>query len=710
MDTNVKKFKFSAVGKAVCVLLCLISFLVSSGLFAVSAMSYYYCKDGAPEKFTDSRAFSDVLVSSVTNTLDMAYYSGNENYYINYSNKNYNSRFIRCYAQSDGADSSYLSGYKISEKEALTHDIYFIYNAGEINSKGLSEYNISTIKAYCFTDDMSSTMSVYLYLDIPQSETTNIIDYISDYDVVIGLMDFYDTAVNCYNSLDLYLLFAVLTLIVSFVAGFVYLPTAGRKSDDNPAKSAFVDYIPLEIHLAVYFGIGYGVTAFAVNIISYFFLSRLTVVLVLICTAVIWLMLFEFCACVARCANSNKKFYKNFLIYHILKLIFIIIKKFFLIGKNALKALKRSADKTNNRTKNLLSALMYKPKMFKKNAIKITLLYILLNLAALFILYCFWRDWYTGYRSSAIFLIAAVLTALDLGINISLFKKILNYIQQLDTLIFAASRHEDAALNIGALPQSLKVLAESMSCTNTELQNAVAKAVKDERLKTELITNVSHDLKTPLTSIITYVDLLSKCDITDEKAKEYISVLSDKSAKLKRLIDDLIEASKINSGNITVNPSNLNLYELCLQATVESQKDFEKAGLELIVKESGDAPAIFADGSKSFRIIENLLSNAKKYSAKNTRVYVSVYQENGMGVFEIKNISAQPLDISPDELTQRFVRGDKSRNQEGNGLGLSIAKELCKAQNGSLEISIDGDLFKAKVKLPLSYGKEKERI
>lgn len=158
----------------------------------------------------------------------------------------------------------------------------------------------------------------------------------------------------------------------------------------------------------------------------------------------------------------------------------------------------------------------------------------------------------------------------------------------------------------------------------------------------------------------------------------------------------------INSGNITVNPSNLNLYELCLQATVEAQKDFEKAGLELIVKESEDAPAIFADGPKSFRIIENLLSNAKKYSAKNTRVYVSVYRENGMGVFEIKNISAQPLDISPDELTQRFVRGDKSRNQEGNGLGLSIAKELCRVQNGSLEISIDGDLFKAKVKLPLA--------
>ena len=140
----------------------------------------------------------------------------------------------------------------------------------------------------------------------------------------------------------------------------------------------------------------------------------------------------------------------------------------------------------------------------------------------------------------------------------------------------------------------------------------------------------------------------------------------------------------------------------------ESWKDFEKADLELIVKESDCHPAIFADGPKAFRIIENLLSNAKKYSAKHSRVYVSVYEENSMGVFEIKNISAQPLDISPEELTKRFVRGDKSRNQEGNGLGLSIAKELCKIQNGRLELAIDGDLFKAKVLLPLSSNKSEK--
>ncbi|MCD7797305.1 MAG: HAMP domain-containing histidine kinase [Clostridiales bacterium] len=287
------------------------------------------------------------------------------------------------------------------------------------------------------------------------------------------------------------------------------------------------------------------------------------------------------------------------------------------------------------------------------------------------------------------------------------------YIKPLDIIIDASSRHEDVPLDIAALPDSLRVLAESMQYTNEQLNIAVSKAIKDERLKTELITNVFHDLKTPLTSIITYVDLLSKCDIDDEKAREYISVLDEKGAKLKRLIDDLIEASKVTTGNIAVNLSPMNLSELCLQATVDAQSDFEKSGLELVIKQGDGESVVFADGAKTYRVIENLLSNACKYSAKGTRVYISVYvyNENENGIFEIKNISAEPLNISPDELTQWFVRGDKSRDKDGNGLGLSIAKELCRVQNGSLDITIDGDLFKAKVSLPTNgQGVDKAAI
>lgn len=295
-----------------------------------------------------------------------------------------------------------------------------------------------------------------------------------------------------------------------------------------------------------------------------------------------------------------------------------------------------------------------------------------------------------------------LILAADAIANVFIIIKVIKYLKNLDTIITAFSNHQEPDVNIDTLPSSLKVLAESMKYTNEELQNAVNKAIKDERLRSELITNVSHDLKTPLTSIITYVDLLSKCDISDEKAKEYIAVLDDKGAKLKRLIEDLIEASKVTSGNVTVNLTSINLSELCMQSTVDAQADFEKAGLNLIVRDCEQPPIVTGDGAKTYRVVENLLSNARKYSALSSRVYVNVYSENGWGVFEIKNISAQPLDISPDELTERFVRGDKSRNQEGNGLGLSIAKELCRLQNGRLELTIDGDLFKARVKLPLA--------
>ena len=179
-------------------------------------------------------------------------------------------------------------------------------------------------------------------------------------------------------------------------------------------------------------------------------------------------------------------------------------------------------------------------------------------------------------------------------------------------------------------------------------------------------------------------------------------MLDDKGAKLKRLIDDLIEASKVTSGNVSVNLAPMNLSELCLQSTVDVQQDFDKNNLNLVVKQGEKPVTVTADGAKTFRVIENLLSNARKYSARGSRVYVSVYEQGGKGIFEIKNISAQPLDITPAELTERFVRGDKSRTAEGNGLGLSIAKELCKVQNGELELSIDGDLFKAKVEFPLA--------
>lgn len=247
----------------------------------------------------------------------------------------------------------------------------------------------------------------------------------------------------------------------------------------------------------------------------------------------------------------------------------------------------------------------------------------------------------------------------------------------------------------------LRPFASDLSACRDGIENAINEAIKGEHLKTELITNVSHDLKTPLTSIINYVSLLKMDNVSEEDKIKYIDILDEKSNKLKRLIEDLTEASKANSGNIKMNVAQVNLNEMALQAVGENSDVLENAGLDVILTERDKEIVVSADSQHTFRIIDNLFSNAKKYSLTGTRVYVDVYKENGFGVFAIKNISKEKLNIDPDELTERFVRGDNSRTTDGSGLGLSIARSFAELQNGIFNIEIDGDMFKAVVKLPL---------
>lgn len=244
--------------------------------------------------------------------------------------------------------------------------------------------------------------------------------------------------------------------------------------------------------------------------------------------------------------------------------------------------------------------------------------------------------------------------------------------------------------------------AQSIKNMGDGLNKAVSEAVKAERMRTDLITNVSHDLKTPLTSIINYVDLLKNEIPCSSKSQEYLAILEEKSARLKVLIEDLMEASKVSSGNIAVNLNNLDLNQLIIQALGEFQEKIEASGLEVILESKDKNVYILADGRHMWRVAENLLSNVVKYSMPNTRVYVSIAKIADKGVLTIKNISKTPLNISPEQLTERFVRGDESRTTEGSGLGLSIAQSLVNVQNGNLAIEIDGDLFKVTVQIPLT--------
>lgn len=245
----------------------------------------------------------------------------------------------------------------------------------------------------------------------------------------------------------------------------------------------------------------------------------------------------------------------------------------------------------------------------------------------------------------------------------------------------------------------LKELAIYINDIAGGFSNAIKESLKSERLKTELITNVSHDIKTPLTSIINYVDLLKQENIQNEKAKEYIEVLDNKSQRLKKLIKDLVEASKASSGNIKINKEVLNVKELLNQVTGEFEDKFNSRGLNIISKLPEKTVYIKADSRYLYRVLENIYSNVAKYAEENTRVYIDciLEEENTVAIY-VKNISKDELNISADELMQRFVRGDKSRNTEGSGLGLSIAKSLTELQDGTFNIYLDGDLFKVAIK------------
>jgi signal transduction histidine kinase len=218
-------------------------------------------------------------------------------------------------------------------------------------------------------------------------------------------------------------------------------------------------------------------------------------------------------------------------------------------------------------------------------------------------------------------------------------------------------------------------------------------------MKAELITNVSHDIKTPLTSIINYVDLIKREGIKDEPLKGYIDVLDMKSMRLKSLIEDLLEASKASTGNIELNPTNLNLHELISQITAEYEDKFSEKNLNLIANEEDDL-TIYADGRRIYRVIDNIFQNAYKYAMPNTRVYLDTKMVDDKVNICLKNVSEQELNIEVEELLERFTRGDESRNTEGNGLGLSIASNLTKLQDGEFNISLDGDLFKIMITMP----------
>ena len=306
-------------------------------------------------------------------------------------------------------------------------------------------------------------------------------------------------------------------------------------------------------------------------------------------------------------------------------------------------------------------------------------------------LICFAIMWSDGFPG---IILSIILYAVVYGL---ISKRLKSYVKIEKAINDLYQGNTDIELEENEFVKEMKNMASQINDIAGGLSNAIDEKLKSERLKTELITNVSHDIKTPLTSIINYVDLLKKEGMDGEKAKEYLDILDSKSQRLKKLTEDLVEASKASSGAIKLNMEKLNVNELIKQVSGEFEDKFKARKLEEIITFPEKVLYIKADSRYMYRILENMYSNISKYAMEGTRVYTDIIEKDGRIVIQLKNVSKQKLNISVDELMQRFVRGEASRNTEGSGLGLSIARSLTELQEGNFNIYLDGDLFKVTI-------------
>ena len=306
-------------------------------------------------------------------------------------------------------------------------------------------------------------------------------------------------------------------------------------------------------------------------------------------------------------------------------------------------------------------------------------------------LICFAIMWSDGFPG---IILSIILYAVVYGL---ISKRLKSYVKIEKAINDLYQGNTDIELEENEFVKEMKNMASQINDIAGGLSNAIDEKLKSERLKTELITNVSHDIKTPLTSIINYVDLLKKEGMDGEKAKEYLDILDSKSQRLKKLTEDLVEASKASSGAIKLNMEKLNVNELIKQVSGEFEDKFKARKLEEIITFPENALYIKADSRYMYRVLENMYSNISKYAMEGTRVYTDIIEKDGRIVIQLKNVSKQKLNISVDELMQRFVRGEASRNTEGTGLGLSIARSLTELQEGNFNIYLDGDLFKVTI-------------
>ena len=584
----------------------------------------------------------ETIEQNIKKKLDDLYCADKINYYVKWND----TVFTNCGAS--------------SEQELMTAEFYRLATRDE---KGNNEIVSSQNRYYSYPllDELSlydKTTSIVVCTSIKE-------EYANECKVI---WDRQSTIINeTFTSTIIYVIFALIL--------FIYLLCVCGKNKDGEHKSMWLDNIWTEVHLVAMGGIGFGAVVLCVILLDEFYTGHFPLnmmnMVVGISAAITSAVVITSLLSIIRNIKC-KRFVESSIIVRVIRWCFKIFVKVLVWLRNGFVGYRN---------------LLFKTLSKKTGVILISMLFAYTALIGLFGIFT---------------LEAGNLFWIFVGIALFGFASffIAHRSKDIDEIKKGVSevRNGNVAYKIPELKsEDMKALATNINDIAKGLDESVSAKVKAERMKTELITNVSHDLKTPLTSIISYTELLANVEGLPEEAKDYAQIIANKSDRLKTLTQDLFDISKVQSGNESVVLEKLDVSLLINQSLGEHDNEIKKSELPFCV----NAPKelyISADGRKMSRVISNLISNILKYTMKNTRVFISAYEENGEVIMEFKNIASYPMDFNAEEIVGRFVRGDESRTQEGNGLGLAIAKSYTEICNGKFEIVLDGDMFKAILK------------
>ena len=665
-----EKLRQSSILKVLCyILIPILAAILFLSIVHITYLNEYQRDGNIQTEYKQSQWFADKYFYSVLDKVGKAERSEETGQYIQLEDSKGQKYY---YSDDYYSDSEVCINYIIIDKE--TGNMYTNIKSNDyqqtMNENGSNPYywnmvdgQIQTDINYMNQDNMKYDYTYYHEMIDTQVLKDETIKTLRDYNIYtsynqarteqsfdfITTQDIYEF-VSSNQKLPVFAL--VISLILLTIIAIYLLWAIGHKKGKEGITLDFIDELPYELVFLLFCIIIPMFWAIAVNSVTDSF-NYIFVTILIISYIICYVMTAGLTITTIKRIKA-KQFWRSFLTYRILRWFKNKIKKYI--------------DEFRNKTDNT-----------KK---------------------IFWLYW--GFVLITTILLSMFVTGIAILILIAFwiwaYYQIRKYVRQEEMLKETLKKIYDGDTNVHINEQELEGALKEMAIYINDIaggfKNAIEENLKAERLKTELITNVSHDIKTPLTSIINYVDLLKKEDIKDGKIREYIDILDVKSQRLKKLTEDLVEASKASSGNVKLNIESINIKELINQTIGEFKDRLESRNLQVETDMPKEDVRIDADNRYMFRIMENLFSNISKYAQENSRVYIDVKKINKKVNISIKNISKDRLNISSDELMQRFVRGDKSRYTEGSGLGLSIAKSLTELQRGTFDIVIDGDLFK----------------